>query len=108
VCPSETLQDWYALAGIIFSKMNYFFNTGAEHINVPENRRNSVMFFPEDQDALRTHQQGCLLLSLNQLLSLSLPFYSMTLSSGYPPWICCMVRRYPRYFKTTGSRGQLI
>ena len=57
VPPHERFKaDVYSL-GIVFFEMNYFFNTGAERINVLENLRNSGIFFPDDWDPLRTRQQ---------------------------------------------------
>ena len=54
--PQERFKaDMYSL-GIVFFEMNYFFNTGAERINVLENVRNSRIFFPDDWDPLRTRQ----------------------------------------------------
>lgn len=57
VPPQERFKaDVYSL-GIVFFEMNYFFNTGAERINVLENLRCPGIFFPDDWDALRTRQQ---------------------------------------------------
>lgn len=57
VPPQERFKaDMYSL-GIVFFEMNYFFNTGAERINVLENLRSPGIFFPEDWDPLRTRQQ---------------------------------------------------
>jgi translation initiation factor 2-alpha kinase 4 len=57
VPPQERFKaDVYSL-GIVFFEMNYFFNTGAERINVLENLRNPRIFFPDDWDPLRTRQQ---------------------------------------------------
>ena len=57
VPPQERFKaDTYSL-GIVFFEMNYFFNTGAERINVLENLRNPGIFFPDDWDPLRTGQQ---------------------------------------------------
>lgn len=57
VPPQERFKaDTYSL-GIVFFEMNYFFNTGAERINVLENLRNPRIFFPDDWDPLRTRQQ---------------------------------------------------
>lgn len=57
VPPQERFKaDMYSL-GIVFFEMNYFFNTGAERINVLENLRSPAIFFPEDWDPLRTRQQ---------------------------------------------------
>lgn len=57
VPPHERFKaDMYSL-GIVFFEMNYFFNTGAERINVLENLRSLGIFFPDDWDPLRTRQQ---------------------------------------------------
>lgn len=57
VPPHERFKaDMYSL-GIVFFEMSYFFNTGAERINVLENLRSPGIFFPDDWDPLRTRQQ---------------------------------------------------
>jgi len=57
VPPQERFKaDTYSL-GIVFFEMNYFFNTGAERINVLENLRNPGIFFPDDWDPSRSRQQ---------------------------------------------------
>lgn len=57
VPPHERFKaDMYSL-GIVFFEMSYFFNTGAERINVLENLRSPAIFFPDDWDPLRTRQQ---------------------------------------------------